>query len=138
MLSVLSAQLEKTPDFEFHLTAIRAVLVAHQSTIRSNLATFSTILRRITRVFHRVRQEIGSVCEENRYLLEYLCNAREDPEAKPVVDQLLLQQSLDQLEDMIEDHIGADDQSNTQSNTSVKVETSAEDRPFKRSKRAKK
>lgn len=71
-LAALASKLESSPHLEFYLQWTRHLLNAHGRFLQDNAPKHMTALRSLVKSLGRQHDGIGTVCEENRYSLQYL------------------------------------------------------------------
>ena len=72
MLSFSATQLERSSHLEFYLIWIQSLLYFHGMVLKSGSLDLIPVLRSLQRNLSIKREEIGKICDHNKFLMKYL------------------------------------------------------------------
>jgi periodic tryptophan protein 2 len=70
-VNFLATHMETSNALEFHLTWVHALFAFHGQYFKQNATTLATSMRHLQRATLKLHQEMQSICDENRYLIQF-------------------------------------------------------------------
>ncbi|ORX46795.1 WD40 repeat-like protein [Hesseltinella vesiculosa] len=87
LLAFIATHLETSPHLEFHLLWVTQLLTAHGRYLKGHRGEYQAVFRGLYKGITRVRDDIASLCDSNKYMMKYL-----------LAQQTLAQSTLDKMD----------------------------------------
>ncbi|XP_064636474.1 periodic tryptophan protein 2 homolog [Lineus longissimus] len=72
LLSFIASQMESSPHIEFYLTWAQKLLYMHGPKLKQRSQSIMAILRSLLKVITRRYEDIGKICDHNKYNLQFI------------------------------------------------------------------